>query len=231
MVKKINKSESSWECKRVLEIIPITTEINCYRLTEYVNGKETSVLEGFTRDSKIGVDENVKDEGSMMFCKPEIYDFNRNTPFGYYSADWDVQKSYIIEKPFTFLLSCPNYDYTDKAIFIVYKVNEGRLMDIHGNYLPQGIVFNDISSVDNGTYDLEALLPVLEKHPKVRMLSEGLRAIPYYNATENTTHYIHFMYMPDEEEFDRAVKSKRDLHSYAAEQLNLNKFKIESEDD
>ena len=65
MVKKINKSESSWECKRVLETIPITTEINCYRLTEYVNGKETSVLEGFTRDSKIGVDENVKDEGSI----------------------------------------------------------------------------------------------------------------------------------------------------------------------
>ena len=225
----IKKSEASWECKNVLETIPITDKLNCYRLTKYVNGEVAGVFEGFTYDNNIEVNKGINGKGSMMFCKCEIADFNLNTPFGYYGADYDVQKSFIIEKPFTFLLSCPDYDYGKSAMFIDYRVNEGRLMDLYGNYLPQGIVFSDTRGIDNEDYDLDEILKVIEKHPKVKMLSEGKQEIPWYNRSVERTHYLHFMYIPDAEEYDTAVKSGKDLHSFALRQLDVMKYQKEND--
>lgn len=224
---EIMKSEASWECKNVLETIPITNKLNCYRLTKYVNGSIVSVDEGFTYDTKVEVNKEINEKGRMMFCKYDIVDFNLYTPFGFYGADYDVQKEFIIEKPFTFLLSCPNYDYGQTAIFIEYKVNEGRLMNLDGDYLPQGIVFNDITGVDNEYYDLDEILKVIENHPQIKMLADGKQPIPWYNASETCTHYLKFMYIPTQEEFNEAIKSKKDLHHFALERLDLLKYRKE----
>ncbi len=221
----IIKSEASWTCKNEFEAIPITDKLNCYRSTGYVNNEVVFVDEGFTFDKEVTVNKDIKKEHWMMLCKKEIVDFNLNTPFGYYGANVSIQKSFVIDNPFTFLCNCPDFDYGSTAIFVDYKIHEGRLMDLYGNYLPQGIVFTDVSFVDNENYDLDAILKVIENHPKVKMLAEGKQAIPWYNASEERNRYLKFMYIPEAEEFDKAVKSGIDLHHFALQQLDLERYR------
>lgn len=222
------KIEASWTCKKELEMIPITDKLNCYRLTEYADGTVVSIEEGFTFDSNFSENRTIKRENSFFFFKNEIVEFELNTPFGFYGADSDKQKEFMIKNPFTFLEKCPDYDYGRIAMFIDYKIMEGRLMDLDGTYLPKAIVFNDINSIDNGNYDLDAVLEIIQVHPQVKMLSSERVSIPWYNATEESTHFLHFMYLPTHEEFNEAVKSGRDLHSFAIEKLGLHKFRKEN---
>lgn len=221
------KTEASWICKKEFEAIPITDKLSCYRLTEYADGEIVKIEEGFTFDKGFSENRTIKRENSFYFFKNEIAEFEQTVPYGFYSADYDKQKEFIIDNPYTFLENCPDYDYGKTAMFIDYRMNEGRLVDLYGEYLPKAIVFNDISSVDNEDYDIDEILEIIKVHPQVKMLSPAKVAIPWYNASNERTHFLHFMYIPTHEEFNEAVKSGKDLHIFALEKLDVMKYRKE----
>lgn len=223
-------SIAEYKHKKEVYSRPVAENIFCYAQDEYINGTKVGHKEGFTKNPEITPFTEIQQDNSIMLFKKEVLDLNISSVGGFYGLDYDKQKEYFEENPYTYMSEHP--DWEKDHIVLNYIVYSGDLAYLDGTYVPKAITFSELDgNVTNAYYDLEAVLEYVKKHERCKVLVPDILDIPYYNATRYENQYVYFIYKPTQEEYNDWKKQDKDrYHKYEIVKkiLELEQFRLPS---
>jgi hypothetical protein len=91
--------------------------------------------------------------------------------------------------------------------------------------MPRALRYNYIEAkIDNENYDLSGVLSTIKKRPDVKIISNGIIDIPWYNSEEDRTKQIEFVWYPTVRVYRNIYKkklSKKRRMSYGLREIAL----------
>ena len=109
-------------------------------------------------------------------------------------------------------VTCDNIDSDDYLLFL-WNVGSHQLFDFHEEYVEYPIHIDYMDFVSNANYDLEWIMNILKASPYVINADKlKIERIPYYNASEYSTHHIPFNVLLTMEDFQKYQEIKRRDH-------------------
>ncbi len=120
-----------------------------------------------------------------------------------------------IEEDIRFTNEVENLEFDEKDI--IFMFNAGHIIfDYKGDPIPTLHRFDYIGTpFSNDVLDLEKAIKILKKHPWVMNKDElEILEIPYYNQSEDQTHYINVDILPDKETYKKLYKKTVKIGGY-----------------
>jgi hypothetical protein len=222
--------EISYTTRRTINWLPIKGDLVAYIHHKFLDDKLISTDEGITtlrfiedvegNQGIIHPNAIIRGEvkGKYTLYKKEVRDVVRRYPYG-----WDKLfaglKEMHIDNPYSYLQE-NSYETVE---LLHYSGHDGNLYDMTKTAQPKAIHFEYISAhMNNRRYDLEEVVRTLEKRDDIiwvdqrktweKLGEDGskIQSIPYYNAEEDMTHCLDFIWTPSDEDFKKVLD---DIHS------------------
>lgn len=106
-------------------------------------------------------------------------------------------------------VTCDNIDSDDYLLFL-WNVGSHQLLDLHEEFVEYPIHIDYMDFVSNANYDLDEIMKRLKASPYVINADKlKIERIPYYNASEHSTHHIPFNVLLTREDFRKYQEIKR----------------------
>lgn len=203
--------------ERNISWIHIHDDVYVYKDEKLVDGVVINSKEGLTHILNLN---NIKDADPIenmnqyLLCKKEVVDIFQQFPWSealnIISRDKVTKGKYIIEDN---LYEYVKNNGTENLVVIkINCYNDGYNYDVHGNKLPRAYHFDYIEArMSNGFYNLDEILKILKGRDDIRFYKEGIQQIEHYNAERGNDKYIHFVWIPNPEDFDK-VKDIKDSY-------------------
>lgn len=233
---EINIVQAQYTVNRVISYIEIAKDLYVYKETEMVNGLVFSVDQGFTNNPIVDSCNPIKKLTKYDLMKREAIELNASLEGGFIGSCKISPSNFIVEKPFDFISKNPNYE-DDYVIIEFLSGNSDLKNPLTGEIYPKAIEIGYMDAqMTSFYYDLRACLNHIKNNPKVKLITEKVTSVPYYNRTKTQKEYISFLYITDTKEYSELVKMNRyEQIQSIKEKLGINEFKrkrnLEEEED
>ena len=110
-----------------------------------------------------------------------------------------------------------NIDSDDYLLFL-WNVGSHQLLDFHEEFVEYPILIDYMDFVSNANYDLDEMMKTLKASPYVINADKlKIERIPYYNASEHSTHHIPLNVLLTKEDFQKFQEMRVKNHFRAKE--------------
>jgi uncharacterized short protein YbdD (DUF466 family) len=117
-------------------------------------------------------------------------------------------------------VTCDNIDSDDYLLFL-WNVGSHQLLDFHEEFVEYPIHIDYMDFVSNANYDLDEMMKILKASPYVINADNlTIERIPYYNASEHSTHHIPCHVLMTREDFQK-YQDIRQKNSFGAKKFIL----------
>lgn len=201
---------------RVCEYKHINDKFIVYRMTEAIYSKEVNVIEGisqlsylepalYSENFSLGGD-SIDRRFGQYECKSYITAFKISIIEQLRNKGWfpdEVDYDSIVRTPYTAIENGDDIVFLDKHEF------DHQMFDLDGIPHAIGSSFNYMLSeggMNNRYYDLKEVMKILQGRDDIKNLKYS--DIPYYNAEEDMTKQLSFMWTPSREDYIRCFENK-----------------------
>lgn len=190
-----------YKIKRKIEAIKLNESMYCFKEIRKIG--ETIIFEdeGFTDSINVKNNEDIIHLKGITLMKREVLDINKNEVGGFYALDSRKQKNFIELKPYSYITN--NSKWLEDYLILDYFYYSGDLRTLDGDYYPKKLFFDYFQSLTNEYYDLKELFKYLKtkESDRLKLVSDGVISIPYYNCHHGIDRQICFEYIPTMEEY------------------------------
>lgn len=220
-----------YSIERKIEAIKLNESMYCFKEIRKIGENIIFEDEGFTDSINVKNNEDIIHLKGITLMKREVLDINKNEVGGFYALDSTKQKELVEYNPFSYITSHQNWakDY----LILDYHIASGDLRTLDGDYYPKKLFFNYFECLTNEYYDLETLFEYLKtkEGDNLKLTSDGVISIPYYNCHHGINKQICFEYIPTSVEYNHYKKDLKlidwDIKNKILEELGVLKFKSE----
>lgn len=225
-----------FECriKRKIEAVKLNESMYCFKDIRKMG--ETIIFEdeGFTNSFNFDNNENIIHLKGITLMKREVIDINKKEVGGFYALDSKKKNNFIELKPYSYITNNPKW--LEDYIILDYYTYSGDLRTLDGDYYPKKLSFDYFQELTNEYYDLEELFEYLKtkESNRLKLTSNGVISIPYYNCHYGIDKQISFEYIPTMEEYTKYKKNlsldDMAIKNIILENLGVLDFKKEERD-
>lgn len=206
-----------YNVKRELFFEHIMNDFYAYKEIKTIGDQPAIISSGITTKEdieKIDQYTNIK-HAEYTLCKTDILEFSRNNLFGANLMEIDEFK---IQNPYDYFLENQMKDVS----LLKVSYYDYNIYDLAGNKFPKAIYFDYINaSMHNGDFVLNKCLDILKNRQDIKLLTEKIVNIPYYNADEGHDKYLSFIWHPSDEDFNKikALSNHYDIYQYIEDNI------------
>lgn len=202
--------EIEYNIKRKIKAIKLSESMYCFKEIRKIGDTVIFEDEGFTSCINVENDEKIKHLKGITLMKREVIDINKNVVdgfYGYISTTSNKIEKYIELKPYSYITMHPKW--LEDYIILDYYTYSGDLRTLDGDYYPKKLFFDYFQSLTNEYYDLKELFKYLKtkESDRLKLVSDGVISIPYYNCHHGIDRQICFEYIPTMEEYTNYKKN------------------------
>ena len=224
--------ELKYNVERKIEAIKLNESMYCFK--EIRKMGETIIFEdeGFTDSINVKNNEDIIHLKGITLMKKEVLDINKNEVGGFYAFDSRKKNNFIELKPYSYITNNPKW--LEDYLILDYFHYSRDLRTLDGDYYPKKLFFDYFQELTNEYYDLEKLFKYLKtkESDRLKLVSDGVISIPYYNCHHGIDRQICFEYIPTMEEYTN-YKKNLSLDDMAIKNIILEKlgvFDLKEED-
>lgn len=214
-----------YSIERKIEAIKLNESMYCFKEIRKIGENIIFEDEGFTDSINVKNNENIIHLKGITLMKREVLDINKNEVGGFYALDSRKKDNFIELQPYSYITNNPKW--LEDYLILDYFYYSGDLRTLDGDYYPKKLFFDYFQNLTNEYYDLEELFEYLKtkESDRLKLVSDGVISIPYYNCHYGVDRQICFEYIPTMEEYTN-YKKNLSLDDMAIKNIILEKLGV-----